>query len=205
MGVKDRRQREKEDLRQRIVEAARELFLEEGYDRVTVRRIADAVEYAPGTIYLYFEDKDQIFLEICEASFGELVERFRALGEADDPLERVRAGLRAYIQYGIDNPQAYELLFVMKTGVSEHRKDREGGKGHEALQYLVSGVMEGQRRGLVRQDDPVHLALALWAAAHGITHLVIDRDFGQEDGHADHCQEIIDLLLEVQIEGLRVK
>jgi AcrR family transcriptional regulator len=203
LGVKDRRVREKEQLRQRILQEARALFLDEGYDRVTIRRIADAVEYAPGTIYLYFEDKDQIFLEICEESFGELVERFRALERSESPLERVRAGLRAYILYGIENPQAYELLFVMRTGVSKHRKEREGGKGHEALQYLVSAVVDGQRQGLVRQEDPVHLALALWAAAHGITHLVNERDFGQEDWPEDHRREVIELLLDVQVAGLR--
>jgi len=69
MGSKQRREREKEALRQDILDAARELFVEEGYDNVSMRRVAEKIEYSPTTIYLYFEDKASLLYAICEETF----------------------------------------------------------------------------------------------------------------------------------------
>ena len=61
MGVKERREREKESLRQDILDVAREMFATEGYESVSMRKIADKIEYSPTTIYLYFKDKNELF------------------------------------------------------------------------------------------------------------------------------------------------
>src|SRR5215469_17285773 len=102
-GSKQRRAREKEGLREEILDAARTLFVKEGYESVSIRKIADKIEYAPGTIYLYFRDKAEILNRICEETFAKLEQRMQALNkDPANPLDSLRRGLRTYIQFGID-------------------------------------------------------------------------------------------------------
>src|SRR5260370_39487020 len=113
MGTKQRRAREKEGLREEILAAARTLFVKDGYESVSIRKIADKVEYAPGTIYLYFRDKAEILDRICEETFAKLLRKMHAI-EQDSaaPLDKLRRGLRTYIQFGLENPNHYVLTFI---------------------------------------------------------------------------------------------
>ena len=90
----ERRAREKEDLRQEILDAARELFIREGYDAVSMRKIADKIEYSPTTIYLYFRDKSELFDCLSEQAFGKLLEKLQSIGgqETNDPIDGLRRG-----------------------------------------------------------------------------------------------------------------
>src|SRR5712691_5405342 len=98
MGVQERRARQKESIREEILDAARTLFVKEGYESVSIRKIADKVEYAPGTIYLYFRDKADILDRICEETFGKLIVRLQAIEhDSAAPLDKLRRGLRTYI------------------------------------------------------------------------------------------------------------
>src|SRR5437870_11688177 len=112
-GSKQRREREKEGLREEILDAARTLFVKEGYESVSIRKIAEKVEYAPGTIYLYFRDKAEILDRICEETFARLATRLEAISrDRADPLDCLRRGLRTYVQFGVDNPNHYVVTFV---------------------------------------------------------------------------------------------
>src|SRR5215813_2157523 len=103
--VTARRDRLKQELREEIIAAARDLFVTEGYANVSIRKVADRVGCAPGTIYLYFEDKDSILSAICIETFAKLDKRMEAIrNDKDDPLERLRRGGRTYIQFALDHP-----------------------------------------------------------------------------------------------------
>src|SRR5690242_6125241 len=121
MGVLERRAREKEVLRAKILEAATSLFVTEGYENVSIRRIAEKIEYSPATIYLYFKDKAELIQAICEEAFGEMLERIgQAGGSATDPIEGLRAGLRAYIDFGITHPSHYVIVFGSSAASTEN-------------------------------------------------------------------------------------
>ncbi len=96
MGITERREREKEEIRHKILDAARELFAAEGYEEVTMRRIAEAIEYSPTTIYLHFEDKDDLVRALCHADFGRLLEAMQLAPASADPIEAIRQLGRAY-------------------------------------------------------------------------------------------------------------
>src|SRR3984893_1221615 len=101
MGVKQRRARQKEDLREEILDAARSLFVKEGYESVSIRKIADKIDYSPGTIYLYFRDKADILDRICEETFAKLIRKMDAIkSDKSAPVDRLKRGLRTYIQFG---------------------------------------------------------------------------------------------------------
>src|SRR5437667_7503849 len=105
MGVKERRARQKKFLRQEILDAASELFVRDGYENVSMRRIADKIEYSPTTIYIYFKDKAELLEQVCKETFGRLVQRLsKIMEQPGDPVERLKRGLIAYIEFGLANP-----------------------------------------------------------------------------------------------------
>jgi AcrR family transcriptional regulator len=104
-GPKQRREREKEALRQVILDAARELFVKEGYENVSMRRIADKIEYSPTTIYLYFEDKASLLFAVCEETFAKLAKRMQSISrQKTDPIGSLKRGCRAYVRAQVPQP-----------------------------------------------------------------------------------------------------
>src|SRR5690349_17454673 len=104
MGMKERREREKELVRGKILDAARALFVEVGYDAVTMRKIAAAIEYSPTAIYLHFRDKKSVMQALCDADFLRLAKRFRTIARVVDPIERLRAAGLAYAEFALRHP-----------------------------------------------------------------------------------------------------
>src|SRR3954470_13943056 len=97
MASIDRRERERLETRTRIMDAARELFAREGYDAVSMRRIADAIEYSPTAIYVHFRDKQDLLMQICQCDFLSLAVGVGELERIADPVERIRRMGHAYI------------------------------------------------------------------------------------------------------------
>ena len=173
MGSKQRRAREKEDLREEILDAARTLFVKEGYESVSIRKIADKIEYAPGTIYLYFQDKAAILDRICEETFSKLLQRMEAIHQDKAaPLDKLRRGLRTYIQFGLENPNHYVVTFIQaKVHLESH--DVFQTTGSKAFACLRRGVQECIDAGELVSDDGDELAQTLWAGIHGLTSVLI--------------------------------
>ncbi|MDX2031796.1 MAG: TetR/AcrR family transcriptional regulator [Blastocatellia bacterium] len=173
MGSKERREREKENLRQEILDAARDLFVSEGYENVSMRKIAERIEYSPTTIYLYFEDKAAIFESLCDESFAKLVERQEALARKHrDPLIRLRECGRAYIHFGLEHPNHYRVAFMQPQDVGDARAF-EDSMGFKAFNFLRTTVEECVREKKFRRVDVDIASQAIWAATHGLTSLLI--------------------------------
>src|SRR6202050_4858865 len=138
MGVQERRAREKKELRGEILDAARDLFLREGYENVSMRKIAEKIEYSPTTIYLYFQDKSDLLDCICEETLGRLVRKQNALDQAvTDPVERLRRGLRSYIEFGLKHPNHYKVAFMMPDPFDDlERCPRAHAMGQRAFDHL---------------------------------------------------------------------
>lgn len=175
MGAKERRERQKENLRQEILEAAGELFAREGYDSVSMRKIADKIEYSPTTIYLYFRDKADLLKQICDQTFARMIERIeRAGATADDPVESLRRGCRAYIEFGVEHPHHYLSTFVVHHAEPPLCAERfEESLGARAFQTLVEGIAGAMKAGAFREMDVLEAASSWWAMLHGVTVLLI--------------------------------
>src|ERR1700743_408836 len=102
MGTKERRERERAEVREKILEAARALFVSEGYEAVTMRKIAERIEYSPTAIYLHFKDKETVLRELCDTDFLALAKKFERIGRIADPIERLRKAAQAYTGFGLD-------------------------------------------------------------------------------------------------------
>jgi AcrR family transcriptional regulator len=173
MGSTDRREKHRASLRREILDAASRLFVEEGYQRVTMRRVAERIDYSPTTIYLYFSDKRELFEAICEETFSQLASKLERLkATPDTPLGHLREGLRTYLEFGTSHPNHYVVTFLQ---MQEPSKDFqfEGSAGARAFGSLREAVGNCVAAGDIRTESAETTAQALWAAVHGLTALFI--------------------------------
>ena len=201
MGVQERRGRQKEALRQEILDAADKLFAREGYENVSMRKIANKIEYSPTTIYLYFKDKAELFDSICDETFSELICKCEALHkkEAGDPVAYLREVMRAYIDFGLTHPNHYGVVFNghLENTTAQHSEE---SMCQQVFSYLRTAVEECVEQKEFRTIDTNLTAQALWAAAHGLTSLLI----ANSDAHFVARNKLINHVIETMIEGLKI-
>ena len=176
MGVKERKARQKKFLRQEILDAASELFVKEGYENVSMRGIADKIEYSPTTIYLYFKDKAELLEQVCHETFARLTQVLVRIQELPgDPVERLKRGLVAYVKFGLENPHHYRATFMMPIpeGFDEEKYANPDSPGMQAFDFLRRRVYECIAAGKFRKVDPELVSQTLWAGVHGVTSLLI--------------------------------
>src|SRR5215204_6778437 len=112
MGTKERRERERDQVRVKIMDAARELFVRDGYESVSMRKIAEAIEYSPTAIYQHFTDKAELMQQLCEHDFRALGQVSAELTAIADPIERIRKLGHTYIRYAARHPNHYRFMFM---------------------------------------------------------------------------------------------
>lgn len=204
--AKRRRSRrgEGDKLREEILEAAEKLLVETGNeDAVSIRAIAEKVGCTPPAIYMHFQDKDQLFFAVCAQRFEEFDRFVNEEGdETDDPLESLRVRGRAYIRFGLENPEHYKLLMMVpKTKLASELGPDAPGMG--AFDHLVQAVQRCIDAGSISDDHgATQIALALWSACHGITALLITFTNFDHFVESGDVNDVIELLLDVQLEGL---
>jgi len=164
------------DLRQEIIDAAREIFVAEGYDHLSMRRVAEKIGYSPTAIYLHFRDKTELLREVCEEAFiklGDAIASARRTGK--DPLDVMKKGLFAYIHFGVANPHHYEVAFISPKDkiFRSDESSYEGSAGQRAFEMLSSSVTDCIAAGIFRPGDVAKISQTIWASIHGITSLLI--------------------------------
>ncbi len=205
MGVRDRRARHKQLLRQQILDAARELLVREGYDQLSMRRVADRIDYSPTAIYLHFKDKQELVFSLCEESFAKLARELETLAdEYPDPLVRLRKGMERYVAFGLKNPNHYIPAFVLPPPADLDAKRQQAmlspeSSGMRALATLRDTIADGVKAKKLRKVDPDVAARSTWAALHGITSLLIVHEHFPWGGRDLVIQNLIDSL----VDGLR--
>jgi AcrR family transcriptional regulator len=199
MGSKERIERQKLLVRQEILDAAREMFVKEGYTHVSMRKIADKIEYSPTIIYHYFKDKADLLNCICDDTFTELRKRFEYIEpNFSDPLLRLRMGLRAYMEFGLKYPNQYLVAF-MSCNTEETRRNVEGSVYEGAFAFIRKVVKDCVKQQKIRNLDVEMASQSLWAAAHGLTSLlIVDRKFPWANQ-----DKLMDYLTDLLIEGLK--
>jgi AcrR family transcriptional regulator len=172
MGTMERRERERQEMRQRILEAARELMVTEGYERMTMRRIAEAIEYSPTAIYHHFKDKDEVVLTLCDEDFGRLLGALQDRPLPEDPLERVRALGLAYARFGLQYPNHYRFMF-MTPAKPTHDDWGAARPGWQAFELLRGAVRTAMERRQVRAGSLDAFTQVLWSSLHGAIALLV--------------------------------
>jgi AcrR family transcriptional regulator len=200
MGIPERKKRAREDLRQKILETAEALFVKEGYESVSMRKIARQIEYSPTTIYHYFKDKGELFFFLLESYHGQLLSRMEAIYlRENDPIVTVKEGMRAYTEFGLANPSYYKLAFMSPP---EFRADSymvEGSKGTMLFVKLRASVDLCIRQGLFAPMQADLAAQVVWMMNHGATSLLLSNpNFPWADRNA-----LVERVIDTTIDGLR--
>jgi AcrR family transcriptional regulator len=174
MTIATRKERQKEELRGKILQTAKDLFMEVGFDNISIRNIAERIEYSPTTIYLYFKDKDDIFYALHQEGFILLNNYFKALVHVADPFERLKATGKAYVNFAIENPEFYDLMFIIKSPLKAiTREDVQWEEGHRAFGFLGDTIKQCLEKGYFKGMNPEILAFTIWSMVHGICSLEI--------------------------------
>jgi AcrR family transcriptional regulator len=184
MGIAERREREKEHLRTAILEAARDILSDEGLDALSMRAIAERIEYSPATIYLYFADKDELIREVVHQGFHRMGEYVRAeieaLGESANAAVRYAASGRAYARFALENTAYFRVMFELPSAAQvDCPAELDGEHGAESFEAVIRLVEQAAADGLLRSDDPRRTALIGWALVHGITSLFLSGHLAQ--------------------------
>lgn len=177
MGTKERRERERRELRRKILDAARALFVEQGYDAVTMRKIAQAIEYSPTAIYLHFKDKMAVMRALCDQDYLALAKRFRKIATVADPVERLRQTGLAYAEFGFKHPNHYQWMFMTlhPHNRPEDSALEQGNPEEDAYAFLRWTVSEAIAQGRFRPEltDPELVSQVIWSGIHGVISLRI--------------------------------
>jgi len=205
VSTAERRRREFRKLRTRILNAARAMFIEHGYEAVTMRAIAKKIEYSPTTIYLHFKDKESLIQELCTQDFLALSRSFQRIARVADPVERLSRLGRAYSEFGLSNPNHYRLMFMTPHPSFEpDAKDVEKGNpeqdGYAFLKYTIAECVR-TKRFRAGMTDVELIAQTHWAGIHGVISLEIAKC---NDDWVDwrSVKKRIETMIDVLVRGL---
>ena len=174
MTIAKRKERQKEELRTKILDAAKHLIMEHGFEQTSIRMIADRIEYSPTTIYLYFKDKDDVYHALHNEGFALLNQYFKALEHVSDPFERLKAICKAYINFAMENGEFYDLMFIIRSPIDSVTKEKgDWEEGNRAFGLLVNTITECMNKGYFYGMEPEILAFTCWSMVHGICSLEI--------------------------------
>ena len=200
MGSLERRSRERADTRQRILDAAREMFVRQGYEATTMRAIAERIEYTPTAIYHHFRNKEALLTELCAADFRALAAAFQKIGRIEDPVERLRKTGMAYVQFGLEHPMQYQLMFMTRRPKEVDDGLHSGNPSEDAYAFLRQTCADAIATGRLRPEyrDADELALIAWSSLHGSLALRIvmqDEDWAHWGDAKTTATRICDALL----------
>ncbi len=177
MGIAERREREKEMLRARIVEAARDLLSEQGLNALSMRAIAERIEYSPATIYLYFRDKDELTREVVREGFRRMqavmMEELARLPETASGAEQYGATGRAYARFAVENAAYFRVMFELPAAAHVECPEPAEGPDESSFVRVVESVEAGLRDGSILGGDARRIALIGWGLVHGLTSLYL--------------------------------
>lgn len=192
MGIAERKERDRIEMRQRIIDAAIQMFLEEGYEKTSIRNIAEKIEYSPATIYLYYKDKDELLYDVQGQAFDKLYQTFRDEATAKDPFKRLGQIMLTYVRFGKKNPELYDLMFIIRAPMNVVEEKELWTNGHDCFGFLVECITECLEKKLIRFEDVMIGALSVWSMAHGLVSLDLRCRFKVMDMDEESVMKAID-------------
>jgi AcrR family transcriptional regulator len=178
MGIKERKELEKQKMRKLILDNAMKLFLEKGFENITIRHIAEKIEYSPATIYLYFKDKDEIIYTLHREGFEKLYMWQQKILTIKDPLKRLHRHAEMYVSFALENPEYYDLMFIKRAPFKKIKemKCKDGMNweiGMRSYDLLKKNIEDCMKAGVFQNTNIDVAAFSLWSYVHGIVSLII--------------------------------
>jgi AcrR family transcriptional regulator len=198
MGILERKERDKLEMRLMILETAQKVFIEEGFEKASIRAIAERIEYSPATIYLYFKDKNELFFAVHELGFDKLfLAMENAIEGITDPYEELRHRGYAYMKFAFENPEMYDLMFILNAPMDTLKEEETWDSGHRCFMLLCETLQRGIESKQLKFRDIQVAAMSIWSFMHGMVSLKIRNRFKKFNEESD-----IDLLMKASLEQM---
>jgi AcrR family transcriptional regulator len=200
MGIIERKERDKEEMRRKIMDASRRLFLEQGFEKTSIRNIADAIEYSPATIYLYYKDKNELLFALHEEAFVKMMAELSVVVTVEDPFERLVEMGRQYIKYALENPELYDLMFIMTAPMETLAcRDEIWEDGMKSFCLLQSVVSQCVVAGYFKNQDTETTSLTVWAYMHGLVTIYLKNRMNMfgDDRQMERIQQSFELFIKM--------
>jgi AcrR family transcriptional regulator len=173
MGVKERKERDRQEMREAILESAHQLFVDKGFDEVSIRNIAEAIEYSPATIYLYFKDKNEIFYALHGEAFKKFNDFMSVLATVKDSFKRLIKMGELYMEFAFKFPKYYDIMFIMQSPMDCDKNSEEWKEGESAHCQLENVVKDCQEHDYFKNKDYKTLSFLIWSTMHGMSSLAL--------------------------------
>ena len=201
MGITERKERERGEMRDLILQGAQKLFLENGYEKTSIRGIAETIEYSPATIYLYYKDKNELLLALHVQAFQKMMQEFSIVGTVEDPFERLVTLGQQYIKFALENPELYDLMFIMQAPMEALAcKQEMWDDGRKSFELLVRVIRDCISAGYFKNDRDVETAsLTIWSFVHGLITIYLKKrmDMFDDNREMERIQESFKLFIEI--------
>jgi len=173
MGISERKERDKQEMRKSIIDAAMHIFMKDGYEAASIRKIADKIEYSPATIYLYYKDKDELLYDVQAECFSKMVAEFKRDITSTDPFTRLTQLGHSYLRFGLTYPEIYDLMFMMDAPMHNVEECDVWENADDAFGILMQTVSACMEKGVINFPDAGLAAVSLWSICHGMLSLNI--------------------------------
>jgi AcrR family transcriptional regulator len=200
VGVIERKEREREEMRRRILDAALHLFLEQGFEKTSIRNIAEAIEYSPATIYLYYKDKNELLFALHQEAFMKMMVELGQVIAVKEPFERLVEMGRKYIKYALENPEMYDLMFVMVAPMETLAcRDEVWEDGLKSFCLLQTVVEQCIAAGYFKNQDVETTSLTIWAYMHGLVTIYLKNRLNMfgDDRSIERVRESFELFIKM--------
>jgi AcrR family transcriptional regulator len=151
------------------------LFVKEGYENVSMRKIAEKINYSPGTIYLHFKDKESILFSLHETAFSKFFEALNKTSNETDSLKRLSEMGKNYIMFALENPEYYDLMFINKCVSESIKREEHKWIGMESYRLLCDTIALCSKDGYIHPEQIEIAAFSMWSFVHGVASLVIKK------------------------------
>lgn len=202
MGISERRQNEIEAFKKKVTEAAGEIIIKQGYEKLSIRKIAEKIEYSPGIIYHYFKDKNEILSCVVEENYGNILKLINEVTiDKQHPENTIADSMKAYIGIMLKIPEGFKAILmndieainnkvnVLERGISKKRK---------SMQALTDAVSFGIEQGRFKKMDPELTAQIIWTSTYGLlSRLILEKNVSDEQR-----ERLINQHLNMMIHGL---
>lgn len=195
----DRRSRKKQETREKILQAARDILIADGYGALTLRQVAERIEYTPGAIYKYFADKQSLVQELCRNDYFDFFQKLKNTKKSEDPLEQLKALAQTYLNFALHFPNQFRLLFLSRPPIDRSEIAKRGNPDQDIYVTLMTVVRLALQKGRFTRyaDRPEFVAQTLFSAVHGAVAWVIalaDSPLMPEIDANKHMSEMLDVM-----------
>lgn len=185
-------------MREAILKAASDLFVEVGYRDFSLRKVAEQIGYSPGTLYLYFQDKDEVLFTIMSEGLVRFQQMLLEAAQTENPRDRLVNISRAYLRFGLQYPAHYQLMFLQRTDYLQRSDDGRTPQVAQIFGIWHQAIQDAMQAGVLRTGSPASTGDTLWALLHGVVSIAILMPNFDEK----RAQEMIDTALEMVGSGI---